>query len=1228
MSNIRLISPRTSSSGNGEHSVSSQLILLFFSFFFSFAIAVGSAAQLEASTDSTVEPNPSGAGACELTPDSSTRQEISVGDARACEIQLSARQYLQFSIDKEDLNLSVALYGPDGQKLFEYTGRHYGPMELSHVAEVTGAHRLEVRSLEKEGASKSYALRIEALRNATARDVKANSARRLFAEAQTLRAEWEETSLRKAIEKFTQARFIWLAAGQPRQAIEALTSSAEVHFTLGEYRQALGLYQQSLAESLRLSERQAELESLINLGRVYTYLGDNDKAEAYLTRVIRYYEQHGRAHQSAPDKRLYVTSLTSLGEVSYSKGDLIKALGLINRALALWLDAGDRRGEAQAHLVLGYVLNYSREHEKARAEFDRAMSLYHAVEDRRGEALSLTAVGSLYSFSGEEQLALDSHLEAMRIFGIIGDHQSEAVTLNGVGQAYEDLNERLTALDNYKQALKIFEKNESLDFAASTEYQIAGVYRSLNDIKQALLHYNRCISLSRRTQKRRAEAYALNDLAAIYDSQGRRGETLSQYHRILKLYRAAGDLRGQARALLSIGELFFATGEKQKALGFYKQALPLIQASGDRMGETSTLYDIARAERDDGALDEALSQIDRSLQIIETLRTYVSSPALRSSYFASVHKHYELYIDLLMQLDRQRPGQGFAGRALGASESARARSLLEILGEVNMNVPQGVNQELLEQERRLEQSLNAKAQYQAQLSSDRQTQEEAAEVGREIRQLTAEYQVIQAQLRERNPRYATLTYPRPLSLQQIQAEIRDENTILLEYSLGDQRSYLWAVSADSLSSYELPARATLEDAAREVYALLTARQDIGEKIDAAYQERVTSADSMYGEKACALSRMLLGPVASQLGNKRLLIVNEGVLQYIPFEALPVPDTGQVEEQTTKAAALSSDDFTPLMAQHEIVNLPSISTLAAIRSESPPATSPSNVIAVLADPVFDKDDPRVQKPDDNLLAKVAPVEAQPVKAQRALRDFNRFSGQSRVPRLPYTLQETNEILALIPPDKRMVATGFDASRETVMSSPLGQYQVVHFATHGLIDDEHPELSGIVLSLVNKRGEQENGFLQLHDIYNLNLSAKLVVLSACSTGLGKDIKGEGLIGLTRGFMYAGSKSVVASLWKVDDRATAELMGHFYRAMLKDNLSPPAALRVAKENLRRQNPWRAPYYWAAFVLQGEYRGNVQVARAGPKILYVIGPLLASMICLLYLLYRRRGRKITQVG
>ena len=192
------------------------------------------------------------------------------------------------------------------------------------------------------------------------------------------------------------------------------------------------------------------------------------------------------------------------------------------------------------------------------------------------------------------------------------------------------------------------------------------------------------------------------------------------------------------------------------------------------------------------------------------------------------------------------------------------------------------------------------------------------------------------------------------------------------------------------------------------------------------------------------------------------------------------------------------------------------------------------------------------------------------------------------RLRFSRAEADAIARLAPEGQRLEAVDFVANRATATSAELSEYRIVHFATHGLVNSQHPELSGIVLSLVDKKGEPQNGFLRLYEIYNLKLNADLVVLSACQTALGKEIKGEGLIGLTRGFMYAGAPRVVASLWRIDDRATAELMTRFYSGMLKDKLRPAAALRAAQVSLLQgqDKRWAAPHYWAAFTIQGEWK------------------------------------------
>jgi CHAT domain-containing protein len=325
------------------------------------------------------------------------------------------------------------------------------------------------------------------------------------------------------------------------------------------------------------------------------------------------------------------------------------------------------------------------------------------------------------------------------------------------------------------------------------------------------------------------------------------------------------------------------------------------------------------------------------------------------------------------------------------------------------------------------------------------------------------------------------------------------------------------------------------------------------------------ADAEYSKAAASLSQMLLGPAAAELKNKRLLIVSEGVLQYVPFAGLPDP---------------TATDSRPLIVAHEVVNAPSASVVALLRQETANRKPARRALAVLADPVFSNDDPRVSAAR---AGHVLPDEKTP--ATDALRSANE-AGLGDLKRLRFTRLEADEIARLAADDPKLKAVDFQATRKLATSAEIGEYRIVHFATHGLINNRHPELSGIVLSLIDEKGEPQNGFLRLYDLYNLKLSADLVVLSACQTALGKEIRGEGLVGLTRGFMYAGAPRVIASLWQIDDRASAEFMKRFYQGMLGEKLRPAAALRAAQVSMQNDKRWHAPHYWAAFTLQGEWR------------------------------------------
>jgi CHAT domain-containing protein len=797
-------------------------------------------------------------------------------------------------------------------------------------------------------------------------------------------------------------------------------------------------------------------------------------------------------------------------------------------------------------------------------KFKEALKMFRAAKNLSQEAATLNNIGSVYDALEKRQKALEYYNQTLPLSRAAGDRAGEAIILNNIGLIYDELGEKQKALQYYNQSLPLSRAESNHSGEATTLNNIGRVYDDLGEKQKALGYYGQCLPIWRAVNDRSKEATTLNNIGLVYFvGLGEKQKALEYYNQALSLSHAAGDNVGESKTLNNIGHVNSVLGEKQKALENYNQSLLLKRVIGDRTGEATTLYNIAYLYREQGKLELALEQIDTAITILDESRLKISSQDLRTSYFSTVQDKYQFKTDLLMQLHQKYPNKGYDHQAFETSDRARARSLIELLTEANITPqPTTENSALLTQERTLQQALRQLEQQRVITLSKDHTKAQAEALDKQSETLLQQLQDLTVKIRAANPAYAALKYPQPLTLAQIQQQVLDPDTLLLQYSLGDEQSYLWAVTANGIQTYILPKKTTIEAAAKKFRSAATTPGTLSTDVK-------RTGDALY--------QLILAPVAKQFTNKRLLIVADGALQYTPFAALPLPNTST---------------YTPLLKDHEIINAPSASSVAALRQQKHPIGP--KTLAVLADPVFRNDDGRITERNtalntcapalaDRNNAKTLITQNLPRDLKNTLRDLDLRGIQ----RLPYTRQEAEKILALVPPDQRSAACAFAANYGRVtqpQQNPLGQYRIVHFATHGFINNERPQFSGLVLSLVDAKGKPKDGFLRLGDIFNLKLAADLVVLSACQTGMGKDIKGEGIVGLTRGFMYAGSKRVVASLWSIDDAATAQLMGNFYQNMLKDKQTPAIALRNAQLKAWQANP--DPRLWAAFTLQGEWR------------------------------------------
>jgi CHAT domain-containing protein len=948
-----------------------------------------------------------------------------------------------------------------------------------------------------------------------------------------------------------------------------------------------------------------------------TLLPDKSPAQA------RYEVKIDALRPATPGDRLRVTAERSELEGNLAvDGDTtlegrLSAIAKYESSLALWRELGDRNGELKLLRKLASSYQQLGEIQTTLKYQSQAIQLARDLGNRYQEADLTLAFGHIQRSLGHMQKALDAYQRAREVFAGLSARLGEAKAIENTGGIYLALGEPRQALNCYDKALPIY-VSVGETFSQSNVLNSMGLAHSrLGKMQEAIELYGRALENSRRYGLApRLEASTLGNLGAAHLELGDKQKAADYYNQELALCRRTGARACTAAALYSLGDVSFLSGETERSLDYLGESLKLFRMAGERKWEATVLRGLARTNFELGNLGEARKQIEAAIEIGESMRANIGRQDLRASFFGSVQSGFELYVDLLMTQHRRQPGAGYDAAALQAGERARVRSLLDQLAESNADIRQGVAPQLLELERALQQQLSAKAIARATAANKKETESMALSLDKEIDELAARYSEVEARIRDSSPRYAALTRPQPLTTSEIQQQLLDENTVLLEYALGEKRSWLWAVTRDSVSGHELPPRAEIDTAARSVYKLLTARQPKKDSTEAARLKSIAEADARLQAETAALSRMLLGPISAQLQRewkgRRLAVVASGALEYTPFAALPLPENGNTgEDRAThargdKATGRLGDRETPsrivaprvsrpvlLISDHEVVNLPSASALALIRREAAGRRAATKTLAALADPVFDANDPRLMTAKkkaypNSLIAGSRPTEflsassAMPSDLTRSAQSFHRDG----FGRLFFSNEEAELITSFAPGNLTLKATGFEASRELVASGELGRYRIVHFATHGLINSEHPELSGLVLSLLDENGKPQDGFLRMSEIFNLRLSADLVVLSACQTALGKEIKGEGLVGLTRGFMYAGAERVVASLWQVDDQATAQLMRYFYRGMLKENLRPAAALRAAQIEMSRSSRWSSPYFWSGFVIQGEWR------------------------------------------
>jgi len=1015
-------------------------------------------------------------------------RELIGSQSHSFEIVAQAGQFVRAVVER-GADLIATISGPDGKPLLQTRGRE----RLSFIAPTTGSYIVTVRLSAPNGARARYELRLDAPRFPVAEDCLRLDAESVLLEGRRLEENDSAACLKEASLQYRRAVELADRLGDHALKSEAQISLGSTLSAQGELRASVELFTDAADSARAVNDPALEASALFYLGSVYGSLGETRSSFHKLTTALQIYRE--------------LVELRRQGATINALAVQFKDIGEIARALALYTEA---------------------------------LSLARASKDVRAQPVALNNIGNLYYDLGSWQEALQYFQQALPLWRETNNQRGEAATLYNIGLIYYEQGELQRALPLIRQALILARQGGNRAGEAMCLYRLGLASEDLGELDQALAYLSDALKIYRASGDRRRQAIALTCLGRIYARRGEFEKSFDHFDSALPLSRATNYRYGEAFTLKHLGDARAACGAPSSALQDYVDALAGFQSIGHQVWRARTLVAMAETLDSAGQVIAAHETIDEALTVIEQLQTNVTSREFKAAYLASVRKGYELAIDLLMRMHQSDPTKGFDQAALHVSERARARSFLDLLKESGAEVRHGTAFELLQRQRELRQRLTAKIERQVRLTESKGAGSQAAAI--ELAALTDELEQIERKIRASNPHYAAST-DSLLHAREIQ-QLLDRETVLLEYALGERRSFLWVISQDSVTSYVLPPRGVIEPVARRLLELLKDRATA-----------MRNAASV-GETSRNLTEMLLRSAADRLEARRLVIVSDGILNYVPFAALP----------------LWTDPSAPLIDRFELISVPSASTLAALRRQLAARPSPPKALAVLADPVFRHDDPRAS--------------SQTV-AYRSFSDGKRDAVEVRsLARLPFTRREARAILAFVPPGARKEAFDFEASRATALSSDLAQYRIVHFATHGFFNTEHPELSGLVLSLVDKHGKDQEGFLLTSDVFGMTLNADLVVLSGCRTALGREVRGEGITGLSRAFLFAGAARVAASLWKVDDAATAALMIHFYRGLFVDKLPAVAALRAAQATLRQDPRWSSPYYWAGFVLQGDWK------------------------------------------
>jgi CHAT domain-containing protein len=841
-------------------------------------------------------------------------------------------------------------------------------------------------------------------------------------------------------------------------------------------------------------------------------------------------------------------------------GQFQRAEEFAKQALALSEKVGDKVRAANAMVYLAAAYGYQGRLAEAFEVSKKNLVRAREMGDKKVLEQALNTAAGVAEESGRSEESLAYLYECLDVAREIGDTIMHYMALLNIGEVYVRQGDPDKAEAPLLESLRIgheIKHSETIRNPSKKATEMAllnlGGMEAARHRHQAALNYYEQVHASR-PESPLWVITALEGMAEAHEQLGEPQKAIDLFQEAMPLAEKASAGLPYAKIVSELGRSQESLGRLNDALASQNRALALVhQGGGNPDYEWQFESRIGHVDRALGRNDEALEHYQKSIGGIERLRAVtLNTEEGRAGMLEISRATYAETADLLYDLHRE-------DEALATAERGRARAFLDVLADSRT----GVTDDLAPEQRKREDAILARISVaQKNLWKENITADEKKKTEAALTSAEDDLDGFHVEVRQSNPRYASVHYPEPVSVSEIQNKLLDERTALVEYLLGEKRSLVWVVTKGKVTSSVLPARKEVEDQVNAYRKLLSGRAST-----------LTVHQSLIeiNRLGAKLYSSIFQPIeAAVVSNRALIVVPDGGLDYLPFEALV---------SHSRHTASGEDRPSYLAEKFAVVYGPSASALVALQVMNRETANPHKMLLAFGDPITTSSSPATP-------AALASQVSGPVSRTREVSVTEDYAERGfSLARLPYTRDEVLAISKLFPISQRDVYLGAEAREETVKSEKLDEYRYIHFASHGFLDETRPGRSGILFS--RAPDSAENGVLRVDEIMRLKMNADLVTLSACNTGLGKLVNGEGMLGLTRAFFYAGARNVAVSLWNVNDSVTATLMASFYRN-LNRGLPKAEAMRQAKLNLIRspQSTWRHPYFWAPFVIEGEGR------------------------------------------